>query len=61
MHRGVDQYQRALKDNRQYQEVWEPGLWLPRATMPMLWLTWLHDRVTTLETQTRYPDTDRAA
>ncbi len=38
-----NQYARALKGNNLYRDVWEPNLHLPRATMPMLWLTWLGD------------------
>ncbi len=38
-----NQYGRALKDNVVYRVVWEPTLLLKRATMPMLWLTWLRD------------------
>jgi dienelactone hydrolase len=38
-----NQYGQALKDNPVYRQVWEPTLRLSRATMPMLWLTWLRD------------------
>jgi dienelactone hydrolase len=38
-----NQWGRALKDNVVYREVWEPTLRLERATMPILWLTWLRD------------------
>jgi dienelactone hydrolase len=36
---AAEHYGRALKDNATYREVWEPLTWLPRATLPMLWLT----------------------
>ena len=37
--RAAENYVRALRENRIYREVWEPLLRLPRATMPLLWLT----------------------
>jgi dienelactone hydrolase len=37
--RAPNQYGRALSDLAMYREVWEPLLRLPRATMPLLWLT----------------------
>ena len=37
--RAAENYMRALRDNPLYREVWEPLLRLPRATMPLLWLT----------------------
>ncbi|HEX3871193.1 MAG TPA: acetylxylan esterase, partial [Pirellulales bacterium] len=46
-----NQYGRALADNRVYLDVWEPGLRLNRAKMPMLWLTWLHDKHFPLDAQ----------
>lgn len=49
--RVENQYARALKGNRLYREVWEPNLLLPRARMPMLWLTWLGDQHFPLEAQ----------
>ncbi|MBA4066299.1 MAG: dipeptidyl aminopeptidase [Isosphaera sp.] len=48
---AVDRYQRALKDNKTYREVWEPGLRLSAAKMPALWLTWLRDPVNPLDVQ----------
>jgi cephalosporin-C deacetylase-like acetyl esterase len=38
-----NQWGLALKDNAIYRDVWEPRLLLGRATMPILWLTWLRD------------------
>jgi dienelactone hydrolase len=38
-----NQWGRALHDNTLYREVWDPVRWLPRARMPVLWFTWLHD------------------
>ncbi len=38
-----NQYRRSLADNLTYLKVWEPGLRFGQATMPVLWLTWLHD------------------
>jgi dienelactone hydrolase len=46
-----NQYGQALKDNVVYREVWEPTLRLSRATMPMLWLTWLRDAHFPLDAQ----------
>jgi dienelactone hydrolase len=46
-----NQYGRALKDNLVYREVWEPALRLSRATMPILWLTWLRDAHFPLDAQ----------
>ncbi len=46
-----NQYGRALKDNVTYREVWEPTLRLSRATMPILWLTWLRDAHFPLDAQ----------
>jgi cephalosporin-C deacetylase-like acetyl esterase len=46
-----NQYGTALEDNTVYREVWEPTLWLPRARMPMLWLTWLRDAHFPLDVQ----------
>jgi dienelactone hydrolase len=46
-----NQYGRALKDNVMYREVWEPTLRLSRATMPILWLTWLRDAHFPLDSQ----------
>jgi len=37
---SANQYGRALHDNQVYQQVWDPLLWLNRATMPILWLSW---------------------
>jgi len=37
--RAPNQYGRALSNLAMYREVWEPLLRLPRATMPLLWLT----------------------
>ncbi|MDP3069421.1 MAG: acetylxylan esterase [Opitutaceae bacterium] len=49
--RAADNYVRALKDNALYREVWEPLLRLPRATMPLLWLTGPRDAHFPLEVQ----------
>jgi dienelactone hydrolase len=49
--RADNQYGQALKENRVFLEVWEPTLRLPRATMPMLWLTWLRDAHFPLDVQ----------
>jgi dienelactone hydrolase len=38
-----NQYSQALENNAVYREVWDPTLWLLRARMPILWLTWLRD------------------
>jgi len=49
--RAPNQYGRALKDQAVYREVWEPLLRLPRATMPLLWLTGPRDAHFPLEVQ----------
>jgi dienelactone hydrolase len=49
--RADNQYGVALKDNTVYHEVWEPTLYLPRATMPLLWLSWLRDAHFPLDVQ----------
>jgi len=46
-----NQYGRALADNLLYREVWEPLLRLPRATMPLLWLTGPRDAHFPLDVQ----------
>ncbi len=46
-----NQYGRALADLPMYREVWEPLLRLPRATMPLLWLTGPRDTHFPLEAQ----------
>ena len=33
----------TLADNALYKNVWDPMVRMPRATMPVLWFTWLHD------------------
>lgn len=38
-----NQWGRALGTNRMYQNVWDPLLRLPRAQMPILWLSWTGD------------------
>lgn len=40
----------ALRSNRAYLELWEPGLRLADARMPMLWLQWLGEKNGSLET-----------
>ncbi len=49
--RAPNQYGRALKDQAVYREVWEPLLRLPRATMPLLWLTGPRDAHFPLDVQ----------
>jgi dienelactone hydrolase len=49
--RAPNQYGRALHDLIGYREVWEPLLRLPRATMPLLWLTGPRDAHFPLEIQ----------
>ena len=49
--RAADNYVRALRDNALYREVWEPLLRLPRATMPLLWLTGPRDAHFPLDVQ----------
>ena len=49
--RAADHYVRALRDNPLYREVWEPLLRLPRATMPLLWLTGPRDAHFPLDVQ----------
>jgi dienelactone hydrolase len=49
--RAPNQYGRALKDLAVYREVWEPLLRLPRATMPLLWLTGPRDAHFPLDVQ----------
>lgn len=49
--RAPNQYGRALADLPMYREVWEPLLRLPRATLPMLWLTGPRDAHFPLEVQ----------
>ncbi len=49
--RAPNQYGRALRDLALYREVWEPLLRLPRATLPMLWLTGPSDAHFPLEIQ----------
>ncbi len=49
--RAPNQYGRALADLPMYREVWEPLLRLPRATMPLLWLTGPRDAHFPLEVQ----------
>ncbi len=49
--RAADNYVRALRDNPLYREVWEPLLRLPRATMPLLWLTGPRDAHFPLDVQ----------
>lgn len=34
---------RALGDNRQYREVWDPMVRMSRAKLPVLWLSWPND------------------
>jgi len=46
-----NQYGRALADLALYREVWEPLLRLPRATMPLLWLTGPRDAHFPLDAQ----------
>ena len=48
---AAEQYRRALKDNTLFREVWEPLRWLPRATLPLLWLTGPRDSHFPLEAQ----------
>lgn len=40
---AANQYGRALGDSPLYREVWDPVRYLPRATMPILWLSWPED------------------
>lgn len=49
--RAPNQYGRALADLAIYREVWEPLLRLPRAQMPLLWLTGPRDAHFPLEVQ----------
>ena len=49
--RAADHYVRALRDNPLYREVWEPLLRLPRATLPLLWLTGPRDAHFPLDVQ----------
>ena len=49
--RAPNQYGRALSDLAVYREVWEPLLRLPRATMPLLWITGPRDAHFPLEVQ----------
>lgn len=49
--RAAEHYRRALQDNAIYREVWEPLRWLPRATLPLLWLTGPRDAHFPLEVQ----------
>ena len=49
--RMPNQYGRALADLTLYREVWEPLLRLPRATMPLLWLTGPRDAHFPLDAQ----------
>ena len=49
--RMPNQYGRALADLALYREVWEPLLRLPRATMPLLWLTGPRDAHFPLDAQ----------
>jgi dienelactone hydrolase len=49
--RAAENYVRALRDNPLYREVWEPLLRLPRATMPLLWLTGPRDAHFPLDAQ----------
>jgi dienelactone hydrolase len=49
--RAAEPYERALEDNASYGLVWEPALRLSRATMPILWLTWLRDSHFPLDAQ----------
>jgi dienelactone hydrolase len=49
--RAAENYVRALRDNPIYREVWEPLLRLPRATMPLLWLTGPRDAHFPLDVQ----------
>jgi dienelactone hydrolase len=46
-----NQYGRALGDLALYREVWEPLIRLPRATMPLLWLTGPRDAHFPLDAQ----------
>lgn len=48
---AADNYVRALRDNSLYREVWEPVLRLPRARMPLLWLTGPRDAHFPLDVQ----------
>ncbi len=49
--RAPNQYGRALENQALYREVWEPLLRLPRATMPLLWITGPRDVHFPLEIQ----------
>ncbi len=49
--RVPNQYGRALSDLALYREVWEPLLRLPRAIMPLLWLTGPRDAHFPLDVQ----------
>jgi dienelactone hydrolase len=49
--RAANQYGRALADLPLYREVWEPLLRLPRAAMPLLWLTGPNDAHFPLDVQ----------
>lgn len=48
-----NQYGRALGHNQLYREVWDPMVWLDRATMPVLWFSWPADQ--------HFPLNDQAA
>lgn len=41
---GGGRYERALAGNELYRTVWDPFLYLGRAAMPMLWMTWPEDQ-----------------
>ncbi len=43
LHNASNQYGRALGDNEQYKQVWDPVVRMDRATMPALWLSWPGD------------------
>ncbi len=49
--RAAENYVRALRDNPLYREVWEPLIRLPRAAMPLLWLTGPRDAHFPLDAQ----------
>jgi dienelactone hydrolase len=40
---AANQYGRALGESALYREVWDPVRYLPRAQLPVLWLSWPED------------------
>ncbi|MBM3852246.1 MAG: dipeptidyl aminopeptidase [Verrucomicrobia bacterium] len=48
---AANQYGRALGPNALYREVWDPLVRLPRARLPVLWLSWPGDQHFPLDCQ----------